>query len=138
MSTQMNMIWDEKYQTGITDIDEQHKRIFDLLGKLENHLTTSEEDENIAVETVMDLLDYTLKHFIFEENLMELSEYPEFNKHKLGHDMLTLKVMQYKNDIDSSVKINLLELKDFIFEWLTSHILMVDMQFVPFLKNNNS
>ncbi|MDH5720481.1 MAG: bacteriohemerythrin [Spirochaetia bacterium] len=138
MSTTTELTWNEKYLTGNQDIDDQHKRIFDLLEKLNNQLKNNEEGNSMAIEVVMDLLDYTLKHFIFEENLLELNDYPDLTKHKLGHDMLTLKVMQYKDDIDANKEVNLSELKDFIFEWLTSHILMVDMQYVPYLKEKKS
>ncbi|MDH5717220.1 MAG: bacteriohemerythrin [Spirochaetia bacterium] len=134
----MKLIWNEEFLTGIESIDEQHKRIFDLIERLENEIDKQCSTTEIPAEIIMELLDYTLKHFIFEESLLEQNDYPEFTDHKIAHDMLTMKVMQYKEDLDADKQIDCSELINFLYEWLTTHIKIVDMKYVSFIKEKVS
>ncbi len=76
--------WEDSYSIGIEEIDNQHKKLFDLVNKLYD----LEENANIK-EEMRDILyafsDYTKVHFRDEEKYMASIGYPELEEHKEIH-----------------------------------------------------
>ena len=66
--------WSNDLDTGIAVIDTQHRRIVDLI----NELNTANETGDPAVikHVLNELVDYTLSHFTFEEELQLKANYP--------------------------------------------------------------
>lgn len=59
--------WDSKYETNISEIDSQHKKLFRLINNIE---TVYEENKHhlsgkskVLLDAVSELEDYTLSHF---------------------------------------------------------------------------
>lgn len=76
--------WENDYTIGIKSIDNQHKKLFDLVNKL------FELDENPNIkEEIRNILyafrDYTIVHFSDEEEYMKSIGYPELEAHKETH-----------------------------------------------------
>ena len=88
------LIWQDDMDTGIDIIDGQHRRIVEMI----NHLhVTQKSMERFAVGEVIDeLVDYTLSHFAFEEELMEEAGYPFSAAHKRVHEVFTRRVSEYR------------------------------------------
>ncbi|EMJ89187.1 bacteriohemerythrin [Leptospira meyeri] len=140
--------WDSKYETNISEIDSQHKKLFRLINNIETvydenkeHLSTKSK---ILVDAVSELEDYTLSHFLIEERVMELNQYPELEAHKKQHDRFTDKILELKNRLTTG---NLLsndeelnqffgDLLKFLRACLTNHILKEDMDYKPYIKFN--
>ena len=125
--------WSEKYSVHISTIDEQHKKLFDLINDLHEAIV-NEADVSIARKVVVELVNYTLQHFIYEENLLEEHGYPDLEDQRREHDDLTDKVMHYKKGLEAGTDIDLTELMSFMLEWLQEHILRSDMKYSPYLK----
>ncbi|ABZ92920.1 hemerythrin [Leptospira biflexa] len=140
--------WDVKYETNISEIDSQHKKLFRLINQIEtiyeenqNHLSAKSKS---LVDAVSELEDYTLSHFLIEERVMELNQYPDLEAHKKQHDRFTDKILELKNRLTSGTLLsNDLELNQFFSDligflrlWLTNHILQEDMNYKPFIKHN--
>ncbi|MEW8014522.1 MAG: bacteriohemerythrin [Candidatus Sedimenticola endophacoides] len=74
--------WSNSLDTGISVIDEQHKRIVDYINELHDAQQTL--DKRRVGEVIDELVDYTVSHFAFEESLMEQAGYPFLEAHKQG------------------------------------------------------
>lgn len=140
--------WDSKYETNISEIDSQHKKLFRLINNIETVYDENKEHlsgkSKILVDAVSELEDYTLSHFLIEERVMELNQYPKLEAHKKQHDRFTDKILELKNRLTSG---NLLsndeelnqffgDLLKFLRAWLTNHILQEDMDYKPYIKFN--
>lgn len=124
-------IWDDSLSIGIETIDMQHRRIVDYINELEDARLSN---DRIGVSQVLiGLIDYTMTHFAFEEELMVLAGYPLTDAHKRAHNSFALRVNYYLGQHESGADItrNLLsELK----LWLSEHVQGEDRRYAPFIK----
>jgi len=51
-----------------------------------------------AEQTVGEMVDYTKLYFNHEETLMQDSQYPDFEKHKMAHDSFLIRVDRLDQD----------------------------------------
>ncbi|MBL0955768.1 MAG: hemerythrin family protein [Leptospira sp.] len=138
--------WDVKYETNISEIDSQHKKLFRLINQIESIYEENKnrlsDNSKLLIEAVSELEDYTISHFLIEERVMELNQYPELEAHKKQHDRFTDKILELKKRLTSgNLLTNDLELNHFFSDliqflrlWLTNHILKEDMNYKPFIK----
>lgn len=113
------LVWQENLNTGIDVIDNQHMRIVEML----NHLyEAAQSKERAAVGEVIDeLVDYTLSHFAFEEELMEEAGYAFCSAHKRIHEVFTKRVSEYRMRFQAGEDITD-ELRNMLSRWLFNHI----------------
>jgi hemerythrin len=79
--------WSSDLDTGIESIDQQHRRIVDYLNELSN--ANSAGDMAVTNHVLNELVDYTVTHFAFEEELQEKAGYPFLRAHKRVHEIFT-------------------------------------------------
>ena len=91
--------WKPEYSVGYTQIDEQHKRLFEFANELHNAMANGKGKE-ILRKTLANLISYTKAHFATEERLMQTHKYPEYAAHKAFHDALTAKVMSFAKEFE--------------------------------------
>lgn len=126
------VVWSDEYSVGIESIDEQHKRLIDLINQLQTavHYYTGDEYIDKALD---DLVDYTKTHFSYEEGLMEQNGYADFDAHKLEHQAMIDKVSEaiesYHSDPDRAIE----GIIQFLKEWLIAHINGTDKNYSTFL-----
>ncbi len=124
--------WKDEYSVGIASIDQQHKKLIDLINMLQTTVdyATGEEFERECLAAVV---DYTKTHFVYEEELMEKYGYPEFEAHKAQHQEMIDKVDQllaeYERLPESAMKNTL----SFLKQWLIRHINGTDKDYSEFL-----
>ena len=88
-------IWTEKFTSGLQEIDQQHKKIVDLINALND--IKNEEEQNINLyEIIIELISYTKTHLSYEENLLKQHECPELASHKLEHDQLVKRTIDFQ------------------------------------------
>lgn len=78
-------------------------------------------------------MDYTMNHFIVEEELFDRLGYPESAAHKKYHNRFTEQVMSLldRHEAGEVVGAEALEL---LKDWLTHHILKVDKAYVEHFR----
>lgn len=84
MSPNKKIPWDNRYEIGIETVDEQHKKLFDLVNKLyelEDGKDTKEELRTI----LYDFSEYMKVHFKDEEDYMSSIKFPLLFEHKQLH-----------------------------------------------------
>jgi len=128
-----HLVWQDDLDTGIEEIDNQHKRIVEMI----NHLYDAEQkgDNNEIREVLVDLVDYTQSHFSFEETLMEDAGYRFSKAHKRVHELFIRRVAEYRMRFESGENI-VQELRDTLSRWLFNHIRNEDAAYTESVKAN--
>jgi hemerythrin len=126
--------FDARFLVGIDQIDEQHRQLFEIAGRVYDNLNADGATAAAAaVEAVQELLHYTETHFASEEQLMEAAGYPALEAHRELHRNLIAQArdMEMRAEIgESHVPI---ELNRFIYNWLVDHIEFNDKKIGEFV-----
>ena len=64
-------VWNARYETGITAVDEQHRQLVEIVNALGEALINGRATERSLVATFNQLADYAQFHFAEEETLMQ-------------------------------------------------------------------
>lgn len=130
----MSMIeWSHEYSVGIPSIDNQHKRLIELINQL-NQAMAEGESASIVADILQGLTDYTRYHFAYEEELFNQHSYPQTEQHLKEHANLIDRVEQFHYEFaqDPGGSISL-ELMQFLTNWLVSHIQGSDREYAGYL-----
>lgn len=111
--------WDSSLSVGIDVIDGQHRRIVDYINEL--YVAHLQKDEEMVSEVLAGLVDYTMTHFAFEEDLMERSGYPLTESHKKVHNSFTANINKLVEQHESGKDVTR-RLLSTLQIWLTNHI----------------
>lgn len=119
----------EEYKIGVEQIDEQHKKLFELADKaymlLKDELVIDKYDK--IVEILEELKEYTIFHFRSEEEYMQSIGYKRLFTQKIEHDnfIKELENVDYSS-IDAKQDESLVKILNFLNDWLIEHILKTD------------
>lgn len=122
------MQWNEVLATGIPVIDNQHKKLLELANQLGGAIERG--DVEIAEHVLRDLVDYTVYHFSFEEELMEKAGYHLLPLHRRVHQLFTARVLELQQR-DAAGDDVLRELHTMLVNWLIKHIQHDDRDYAP-------
>ncbi len=130
--------WDTKLETGIHVVDEEHKFLvqnLNLLNQVVHQKGIAQELLDDDVRAVLNnLAHYTQTHFVVEEELMRVWQYPGFSQHQAEHNDFIRRVMSLTSAFaDGGMDISGTML-NYLREWLTTHILGTDHAMGNFLK----
>lgn len=125
--------WNEKYSTGIQGVDDDHRKLVEMIDELYTAMSMGEAKSKVQ-SIVSGLIDYSNFHFKREEDLMLKAGYNELEQHKALHKSFIDKVKIYQEKIDSGVLNISVDVIAFLRDWLISHIQYVDMKFVDSIK----
>ena len=128
MSTIDIFPWSDHLNTGLPKIDEQHKKLVQLLNLLANNLAF--QSDKLGLSVIFDeLADYAIYHFQTEEEVWHehFSGDSSESKHLEVHNSFLSAVMDIKaQENTSSGAVVIEEVITFIGHWLVSHILEND------------
>ncbi len=127
------MPWNSELETGIAIVDTQHQWLVDAINALHDEVSKAEPDRQVVEEVLVGLVDYTYNHFIMEESLFQEHAYPEEAAHREEHNRFTARAAGLLEAHDNG-ELPGDEAMQFLKDWLTHHIMKVDMAYVPFLK----
>lgn len=119
----------EEYLTGIEMIDEEHKELFRIASEAYNVLKDEfvPDKYDYIVEIINSLKAYTKKHFSDEEAYMESIGYKRMFSQKIEHAAFVNKLEELSlEQMDENQGETLLELLEFLSNWLFHHILEKD------------
>lgn len=125
--------WREEFALGIPQIDEQHKKLFDIAERIyelfKDEFAIDKYDR--IVELIEELKDYTIYHFKTEEEYMESIGYKKIFTHKIEHEKFVDKITNVDlTQVDENHDAYLLEILDFVVKWIEKHILERDKKII--------
>ncbi len=131
------MEWRKDFEVGIESMDDQHRRLVDLINELHDAMKVGRGDEKVG--TVLDaLIQYTKTHFTAEEALMEAHGYPDLGAHHEKHQELINQVLLLRQGhrnhrlgvgISTSV---------FLRDWLSRHIQGTDRKYAQHIQQSKA
>jgi methyl-accepting chemotaxis protein len=126
--------WSQNLSVGINSIDEQHKVLVNLINELYKQMHAGFGKEAVG-KTLGRLVDYTAKHFKYEEKIFAEHNYSEQKAHRQVHDKLVGQVVAFQEEFTRGEKDVSLELMEFLKEWLLTHIKKTDMAYSSYLRS---
>jgi len=133
----MSFEWKDRYSLNIPEIDEQHKRLFEIGYHAYNLAMLNDGyDHYDEIMTIVDeLLDYVKYHFEYEEKLLEKYNYSKFVSHCNEHNFYIDKIAHISGDkVDADQQKAILDILNFLSEWISNHILIIDRQYANELR----
>lgn len=126
--------WSKAFETGISDIDEQHQELFRIGGDLYQQLEL--HSGKALSEGIMDCLEnlamYAAYHFDTEESLFDQWGYYDCAEHIEEHRSFINHLEQFNlNQLDEDPDAAVRDLLSFISHWIFRHISKTDFKYVP-------
>ncbi len=123
---------EEQYGTKWSTADEQHQHLFDLLNTLDD---AAKAGDRGAIGSALDaLIDFVVKHFQTEEEMMQQQGYPGFAAHKEEHDKLVATCADLQKKFHAGEAEVTPDTTQFVKEWLDHHIPKVDFDYGPYFN----
>ena len=127
------MEWDDSYSVGVSSLDNQHKELIQIIDEFAGAFFDGESQRVIA-PILSRLIAYTKTHFETEENLMISYGYEGFVEQREEHRALTRRILEFQRRYESGDRDVAHELLDFLGKWMMEHILVVDMKYKEFFR----
>lgn len=134
----MSFKWKDNYSVNIAEIDEQHKKLFEIGDRVYGIVLLDDEYDHYdeIVEIIEELRDYTIYHFDYEERMLERYGYDELEFQHFQHSFFVKRLEKIvSKDIDEDQKETIRDIVEFLADWITNHILQSDMKYSQFLNN---
>ena len=132
----MALEWRDSFVTGIQEIDDQHKELFQIINKLFDACSQGKGKDE--VKNVIDFLsDYVVRHFATEESLQQQYNYPEYDAHKKLHEDFINEFSDIKKEFEAqgATPMFVMQVNRRVVDWLIMHIGRVDKELGKFLKD---
>ncbi|HPN85137.1 MAG TPA: hemerythrin family protein [Victivallales bacterium] len=130
------MKWTKDIETGIEEIDFQHRKFFELMNALLNLAFSGEEAEKIPKSIDM-IKSYIRYHFSMEEELMIKSSYHLYKEHLAAHHYFKEEISKMEcllKDQKEPPKALITRYNYMLVEWFLKHIKVMDKRMSVHLK----
>lgn len=120
--------WDKSFETGIPEVDEQHKYLVSLVNKYSALTAEQRYSAEESAQVLNELTEYTLYHFHEEERMMVNSGIAKehLDEHFATHHKFVQDLKEFTGSFDSYSEEHSNQLLDFLVNWLVYHILGSD------------
>ncbi len=120
--------FNSNFLTGLKDVDDQHRRLVDLINAFGDPIASVEDDTGRFESIFKELAEYAQYHFDEEETLMQETKVDtrHYDHHIEEHHSFLQDVTDIYADRSSDKKAMSKNLLDFLVHWLAYHILGCD------------
>ena len=115
------MEWDNSLSVGVTEIDDQHKKLVDHLNVL-NDAMKERRGKEVMDGILEGLVEYAATHFATEEKYFDEYNYPKSTAHTKEHTNFVINIMEFKKGFDDGKVTLTMDLMYFLKDWLAKHI----------------
>jgi len=129
--------WTAAFETGFERVDEQHRRLIEMINAAAPMLSASAPVLAGQVESLLDgLIAYAVEHFSDEEALMARYDlHPEFvDAHVRQHREFAREIHSMR-EVSGDRQLDTLSLLKFLTSWLTFHILGTDQMMAAQIRD---
>lgn len=117
--------WRSSYETGVEEMDMQHKKLIDLINIL-YRVMRNKESVAVVEGVINEMADYAGVHFRDEEAMLKAIGYPQYDEHISRHrayrSQMENLMGNYEEDPENTVK----EIYAFLRQWWIEHIIEED------------
>ena len=126
--------WTRSLETGIPEIDEQHRELFRCVARVRDAAFTDDVAE--LDRTIAFLREYVIEHFRAEETFMAAKGFPDLARHQADHQALLVAFAEIEADhrrlrLGSNA---LARVERFLSDWLRTHIGVTDQAMARFVR----
>jgi hemerythrin len=122
--------WKSSYSVNVERCDDDHKKLFALICDLRTAMHSG-KGAQIIEAIVWELEEYSIYHFSAEEALLEQTNYPGLEAHRLEHRKFIDTLAKFRRD---GLEGKSLEVLNFMNRWLVNHIKRTDRQYSAHLN----
>ncbi len=123
--------WGKEFETGVPQMDKQHKNLFKLAKEFYTALKSSNRDK--AREKLLAFTNALKAHLIDEERFMEEIKFPELEDHKKLHQNLREMIEEVKEEFERNDHKAYQRSISLIMSWLFTHIKKSDKKYGEFI-----
>ena len=116
--------WRKEFETGIPDVDFEHREIVELINELPHVLAA--DPSGMALQVLGDINARIGAHFALEERLMRECAYAEYRDHKRDHDRLLDELRDLMDDFESGDWVDMDAFAARIGDWFATHFRTFD------------
>lgn len=127
--------WSISHAVFVTELDDQHKEIFDAVSGLEKALTSDGHAADVR-KALERLTKSVAEHFAHEERLMRAARYESLGWHKRRHEGARKRVEQFVARIERGDPQAGSELVQYLTTWLQDHTRVADRMMGAALRNH--
>lgn len=121
--------WKKSYETGIKQIDDDHKYLCSIINVLYDSIVSKDSDHEAAFSKALnEITFYTQCHFKNEEAIMEKINYKFIERHKYMHKVFASTVIESANKYYSGRPFVANSFIRFLRDWILEHIALEDMK----------
>ena len=127
--------WKSEYETGVPDLDTQHKVLFDNINRIGKLLDKQDIERAEAAYLLNFLEKYAAQHFSGEEACMARFRCPAHERNKTEHEMFLEILTVATGEFESAAmpKKVLERMHESMVWWINNHILKVDINLKDFV-----
>lgn len=127
------MKWDDSYSVGIQKIDDQHKKLIEIIS---DYYSLIKDDRKEAMSKTLDsLIEYTSYHFKTEEDLFDKYDFPGNDEHKKIHADFVNTALDVQKRYKEGKLVMPTEVSNLLKNWLIDHITGTDKKYITFLHD---
>ncbi len=127
--------WSPLFSVKNPHIDQQHRRLFDLVNEFHSAYK-SKENKDYIFSVLNRLIKYTEEHFEDEERLIRASGCPKdlLEHHLKEHEKLIFDIFELNNELHAGKQKSINELERFFDKWLIQHVLEEDKRYLDYVN----
>lgn len=133
--TKIFFAWKDEYSVNVQEIDEQHKKIINMLNELYTAFMLKEHRIKIG-SIVAELGEYANYHFTTEEKYFKEFGYSEQRAHIIEHELFNEKVKLFCEEYKVNKSALTFTVINFLKDWLNKHILVEDKKYMECFEKN--
>lgn len=113
--------WRKEFETGIADVDHEHRELVDLINELHETLRVDADRDTIS-NFLGEVFARISAHFALEETVMRKHRYDEYEAHKAEHEKLLDEIRDIMDAHEESDSADYQStLSTTIREWFVNH-----------------
>ena len=124
------MDWKDEYSVGILEIDNQHKAMLRSFSIIEETFESGQDRSNTHY-AIVELIQLSRMHFLFEEAMMRMYDYPESESHKKCHQQLMIRLDSVERNASNNASD--FEIVKLMRDYLMAHMLGDDKGYAQYI-----
>lgn len=129
------LYWDDSFSVKVAEIDTQHKKLFEIVNKLDHQTQQTFQPAEIE-KILLELASYADYHFSTEGKYFRDFKYINTEVHEAAHETYKSKINDMYMQFKKSENIGADEIHRFLVTWWITHITQMDHDYVGCFTEN--